>query len=561
MKKRRSCIALLLVWSMLLLLTACGGTAVSDASSAPAETIAETSAPSEAPKPEENQESESTVMSTEEMAPEPELEYTLPIHDDSISISYWISWNPDLSAVCAPGDASVYKALEERTGIHVDYRESSPFNQGQDFDLMIASGDYVDIFPASSNLSPDQAFEQDICIDLTGYMDTYLRNYHAILKSNDEYMHTAVNDEGQILSVNSMYDENVAVNFGLVIRKDWLDQLGLDMPETYDDYHKVLTTFKNQLGANAAMHMGSSGVLTGNYFCSGFGINGYVSMMDAPFYQVDGEVKFGPIQPEFKDYLTMMNQWYSEGLIYKDFYSVADPMTAPSDQITTDNMGLWVCELARMHEFDSMFDSSSTFEIWPVQDAVQNRGDVNKIRVATEMATSGGEVIASTCAYPEIAALWLDYRYTDEGRLLLNYGVEGEGFEYVDGEPQLTELITGAENINFGLAMYATVFLGYNEPERMWSTYSDAQMASLDIWKMGDNEYGYSANAIMNTQEQETFSRAYSDINTYLLAEIVRFVIGDRSLDEFDDYVADVEAMGIDACIECKQAALDRYLE
>lgn len=252
---------------------------------------------------------------------------------------------------------------------------------------------------------------------------------------------------------------------------------------------------------------------------------------------------------------------WSQGLIYKDFYSVADPMTAPSNQITTDNMGLWVCELARMHEFDSMFDSSSTFEIWPVQDAVQKRGDVNKIRVATEMATSGGEVIASTCAYPEIAALWLDYRYTDEGRLLLNYGVEGEGFEYVDGEPQLTELITGAENINFGLAMYATVFLGYNEPERMWSTYSDAQMASLDIWEMGDNEYGYSANAIMNTQEQETFSRAYSDINTYLLAEIVRFVIGDRSLDEFDDYVADVEAMGIDACIECKQAALDRYLD
>ena len=126
MKKRRSCIALLLVWSMLLLLTACGGTAVSDASSAPAETIAETSAPSEAPKPEENQEPESTVMSMEETAPEPELEYTLPIHDDSISISYWISWNPDLSAVCAPGDASVYKALEERTGIHLSYLGEPP---------------------------------------------------------------------------------------------------------------------------------------------------------------------------------------------------------------------------------------------------------------------------------------------------------------------------------------------------------------------------------------------------------------------------------------------------
>ena len=560
MKNLKSCIALLLALSMLFILAACGGTAVSSTASVPAESVSADSAPSESPEPTAVQAPEPEEAETSAEEPAPELEYTLPINDDSIHISYWINWNPDLSAVCAPGDASVYKALEEQTGIHVEYRESSPFNQGQDFDLMIASGDYVDIFPTSASLTPDQAFEQDICMDLTEYMRTYLRNYYAILESCDEYMHTAVNDEGQILSVNSMYDENVAVNCGMVIRKDWLDQLDLDMPETYDDYHNVLTAFKSQLGANAAMHLGSSGVLNGNYFCSGFGINGYVSMMDAPFYQVDGEVRFGPIQPEFKDYLTMINQWYSEGLIYKDFYSVADPMTAPSDQITTNNMGLWNCELGRMHEFDSMFDPSSTFNIWPVQDAVQNRGDVNKIRVAAEMATSGGEVIASTCSYPEIAALWLDYRYTDEGRLLLNYGVEGEGFEYVDGEPHLTELITGAENINFGLAMYATVFLGYNEPERMWSTYSDAQMASLDIWKMGDNEYGYSANAMMTTQEQETFNRAYSDINTYLQAEIVRFVIGDRSLDEFNDYVADVEAMDIDACIECKQAALDRYM-
>ena len=77
-------------------------TAVSDASSAPAETIARDFCAFRGAKPEENQEPESTVMSTEETAPEPELEYTLPIHDDSISISYWISWNPDLSAVCAP---------------------------------------------------------------------------------------------------------------------------------------------------------------------------------------------------------------------------------------------------------------------------------------------------------------------------------------------------------------------------------------------------------------------------------------------------------------------------
>ncbi len=560
MKKLKSLLALLTAIAMLAAMAACGSSTVSsDASEVSEAESSVQAAAEESPAPEAGI---SEVSSAEEPEEElPELEYSLPLDDDSVSISYWISWNPDLSAVCAPGDASVYKALEERTGIHVEYIESSPFNQGQDFDLMIASGEYTDIFPTSGTLSVEQAYEQDISIDLTDYMDTYLRNYYKILETNDEYMKAAVDSEGRFLSVNSMYSENVAVNCGLVIRKDWLDKLDLDMPETYEDYYNVLTAFKTEMGAESPMHLGSYGVLNGNYFCSGFGINGYVSSMDAPFYQVDGEVKFGPIQPEFKDYLELMHQWYSEGLVYSDFYSVTDPMTAPSDQVTTGKMGLWLCELARMHEFDTQFDADVGFEIWPVQDPVMNSGDVNKLRVATEIATTGGEVIASTCKYPEIAALWLDYRYTDEGRLLLNYGVQGEGFDYNDdGEPELSELITGAENINFGLAMYATVFLGYSEPERMWSTYSDAQMASLEIWKEGDNEYGYSSNAVMTTEESEEYNRAYSDINTYLQGEIVKFVTGDRPLDEFDDFAATIESMGIDICIAQKQAALDRYL-
>ena len=37
------------------------------------------------------------------------------------------------------------------------------------------------------------------------------------------------------------------------------------------------------------------------------------------FHMKDGEVVYGPTQPEFKEYLTMINKWYSEGLINSDF--------------------------------------------------------------------------------------------------------------------------------------------------------------------------------------------------------------------------------------------------
>ena len=48
----------------------------------------------------------------------------------------------------------------------------------------------------------------------------------------------------------------------------------------------------------------------------GYGVN-------SSWYQVDGEVKFGPIEPGFKEYITMMNQWYSEGLVDPEFFGRA----------------------------------------------------------------------------------------------------------------------------------------------------------------------------------------------------------------------------------------------
>ena len=39
-----------------------------------------------------------------------------------------------------------------------------------------------------------------------------------------------------------------------------------------------------------------------------------------PVYVVDGDVKFGWVEEGFKDYLTLMHQWYTEGLLGADFY-------------------------------------------------------------------------------------------------------------------------------------------------------------------------------------------------------------------------------------------------
>lgn len=49
---------------------------------------------------------------------------------------------------------------------------------------------------------------------------------------------------------------------------------------------------------------------------------------------------------------------------------------------------------------------------------------------------------------------FLDYGYTDEGRIFFNFGIEGESYEMINGYPTYTEMITHDPN---GLSMQATL--------------------------------------------------------------------------------------------------------
>jgi putative aldouronate transport system substrate-binding protein len=65
----------------------------------------------------------------------------------------------------------------------------------------------------------------------------------------------------------------------------------------------------------------------------------------------------------------------------------------------------------------------------------------------------------------------------------------------------------------------------------------------------------------MTSEESDTFSSRYSDIQTYLEQMIPSFIIGAVSFDQWDEFIDNIERMGIEECIAVEQAALDRYYE
>ena len=87
---------------------------------------------------------------------------------------------------------------------------------------------------------------------------------------------------------------------GMVVRKDWLDDLGLKEPETYDDWYNMLKAFKDVKKAEAPMMLYFTGFNPMNIFEGGYGIT-------ETFFQVDGKVKYGPLEPGYKEYITMLS--------------------------------------------------------------------------------------------------------------------------------------------------------------------------------------------------------------------------------------------------------------
>lgn len=159
---------------------------------------------------------------------------------------------------------------------------------------------------------------------------------------------------------------------------------------------------------------------------------------------------------------------------------------------------------------------------------------------------------------------FVNWFFTEEGSLACNFGMEGEGFEYVDGQPRLTELVTNNPD-GLGSFVAESLYLNWCAPYCLDARYYDsiydteAQASATDIWNSNrDNTQQYHGD--MTSDENEAYSTIYNDIDTYISNMSVSFMTGASDIEtQWDTFVSTVESMNIAACISIKQDAYDRY--
>ncbi len=567
---KKSIIALLLVLAMAACMACgCAKTQTGSADVQSGQTAASESAAAE----QSTEEAAEPAVSTEEAAePADDMQQDEQSGADTaeVAVSYRLTdepatlglWYPSASAFQSSIDYTQherFKQTEELTGVHIELQLVTNETASEKLNLLVASNEYPDMVQNPNQVTGGlpSAIENEFLIPLNDYYDEYMPHYKAIRESDEAYSKDSQLEDGTLPMAYTFYKEGYGINMGPVIRQDWLDQLGLEAPRTYDEYHDVLTAFKDRLGADAALWIPYNGTLSG-YLIAGFGTtNGVLDR--------DGTIEYGPITEQFRDYLRLLNQWYSEGLIFDEFATYTQNAQYPPDELVTWNRcGIWYSTAAMLPDFEAK-SSDGTMVLAPITDAVKEVGDKNHFCHNYSLVLGGGTGVTTNCSDPALAAAWLDFQYTDAGYMLNNYGEEG--LTYVldeNGKPQFTDLITDNPD---GLPMPIAIekYACMNGPfvvdyDRMNGGYTETQKSCTPTWSSVSDNAWMVANVPLSTEESAETSSIQADINTYSVAQIARFIMGELNLDtDWDEYVQTSQELGVQKLVDIYSDAAARY--
>ncbi len=474
---------------------------------------------------------------------------------------------PDGDVISDYSQNETIQRMEEKYGIAFQFVHPG-WGELDMLEEMFLDGNYCDIvfFPGSQEYKSgvDTAVADGVFWDLTDYIKDYMPNYSAIITASDENKRLAYDDDGRIIGL-TVYDYNTAAGTlnasiavgGMIVRADWLEEAGLDLPVTYDDWEEMLTVFRDSYGCSQPLYISGLG-----YAVRSPGMSGGFGAI--PTMQMNrNTVEYGPETVGWKNYLKQMHRWYTEGLIGPE-YITNDVYGIDTDACVRGETGAMLCVYHKVQEMETMMSGNARFAA--VQYPVQNAGEVSQAGEAKSILRKIYITKAvSEEALPGILSM-LDDLYDPEIAFDLSYGLENDTFVYNDqGEITYTDKILKNPSGHTRQKMIDTCLLpsnmmGLKDIYRDLEGCSDEEMQMCEIWNRDGDDLFVPA-VTLTVNEQEICGSILPDIEDYVQDMANRMIVGAVDIDtEWPGYIRTLKTMGIDDAVKCYQDAYNRYM-
>ncbi len=457
-------------------------------------------------------------------------------------------------------DVLTFQAIEELTGCDVEWIHPAQGAGGEKFNLMLASGELPDMIAtswSSLGISGESYAEDGVIIPLSELIEENMPNLSKLLKERPDIKKQFTEANGEIYYIPIMKPEKEMKVFrGPQIREDWLKKLGLEVPSTPDELYEVFKAFKTKdpNGNGKADEIPMSAVkIAGNH---GVGELFWMFGTYDGFYLKDGKVAYGLLEDEYEEGLKYITKLFKEGLIDQDF--LLNDRAKMDSKFMNDRVG-YVHSYQPTNFYNNMNDGVRKVIGIPylAKEGVKNNVfDTSRLMDVTNISVA----VTTKNPNPAGSLKWLDTFFGEEGIAIYNYGIEGVSYDIVDGEPKYKPEVLENGKINLASAAVAGTFPGIQEWNHYKQTLSPWGVEAIETWTKSDEIGGVLPPMLtFTTEERDTLTQVYVQIQTYIEEKVGKIIIGQLSIDELPAIREQIKKMGIEDMIAIYEAALKRY--
>jgi putative aldouronate transport system substrate-binding protein len=325
----------------------------------------------------------------------------------------------------------------------------------------------------------------------------------------------------------------IPINNSNWIRKDWLDKLGLAVPQTPEDLLAVASafTFKDPdgNGKQDTYGMTGSGLGTGSPFVPIW--SAYNSPGRGQILLKNNKPVYSTIEPEFKAALAMAKKFIEAKVVDPEF--MANQSAKADEKAYKGQMGITYAHWAKLTKDTNIqvYKAVNPAAEWLQMDAISGPG--GKFQGYVDLGAAPGFVALSSSLekHPDTlnkALEYVNYVSGGKGETLVNYGLEGQHYKVNNGK---IEILPASNDVVYSFIHQITNRDDYEYLQVKFPTqkrYYDFTMKQpyIKVYT-GFVSFPQAINA--------------ADLKRFEEAEIVKFMYGQRSLDEFDQFVKTIK--------------------
>lgn len=450
-----------------------------------------------------------------------------------------------------------WKTMGETLGIYLDFEliSGTAEEYNEVLNLRLTSGDLPDLFYAPISVVA-KYYTQGVVRQLDELLESNGRNVLAAIEEAGITKNSRA-DDGHFYAV-PLIEESSTMECGGWINKRWMDACGItEVPTTTDELYDVLVKFKETMPEGTIPLTRGPWYELADQFFRYFGTYHHRNWV---MYNEDDGYVYGPYyyKEEMRDALTYLHKLYDEKLLDQEYIDRDDEsLRALSINDETGFFITWSDHAPAVCAGGS--DGTDYIPVPPLK--APNGNCYTGIKPAKGMSFSiSGKASDETA---EKVMEMLDYIYGPEGETLFCWGVEGETYTIVDGEPQFVDAIMNHEigalngRRTFGIEPVTAPHIATWEG---WAAVLTPECVAQV--EMGLPYIMPQQPELVGTEEEETeLANIMADVEKYTKDSLAQFITGGRPMSEFDQFIADLEGMNIQRAHEINAAKFQRWMD